>query len=403
MKVIISPSMPRGGITAPPSKSAAHRLLICAGLSKGRSVIKNLAMSEDIKATLRCLEALGGKTEINGSTAIIDGIENFDKFGDTVLDCGESGSTLRFFIPICLLSGKKITLKGTPKLISRPLGIYKDICEKQGIKMTTDENTVTLDGKLNADIFTLKGNISSQFISGLMFALPLLDKDSIIDIIPPFESKPYVTMTAAALKDAGIEIEYKNENKILIKGSQTYKNGDRTVEGDWSNAAFLYAYKESGADIEIEGVDEKSLQGDRICLEYFRKLKEGRPTLDVADCPDLAPILFAFAAKHNGAKFTGTDRLKLKESDRLYSMQTELKKFGIEMTSGDNEAEVFASPLKKPDEALWSHNDHRVVMACAYLLSFTGGEIENYEAVRKSYPDFFDILKTKGADIEYGS
>lgn len=400
MKLCIEKSLPKGNLIAPPSKSAAHRILICAGLSKGESTVKNVALSQDIQATLNCLEAIGCKVKIDGNTVKIKGIENFDSIGQKILECNESGSTLRFFIPICLLGNGKVTLRGSEKLISRPLGIYKEICERQNIEMISDACTVTLNGKLKEDTFEIQGNISSQFISGLMFALPLLKKDSVIKIIPPFESKPYVDMTADTLNAFGVLTE-RSDNEIKITGAQKYSPQNMTVEGDWSNAAFLYALKESGADIAVHGVSRESKQGDRICIDYFKKLKEGFCTLDVTDCPDLAPILFAFALQYNGAKFTGTDRLRLKESDRISCMQEELEKFGAEFTVGENEVEIAKKDFHMPTETIYGHNDHRIVMATAFLLMHTGGELDGYEAVRKSYPDFFDVMKNSGVKIDY--
>lgn len=398
MKLTIIPSSPKGTLIAPPSKSDAHRILICAGLADGESTVENVALSQDIKATLNCLEAIGCKIDINGSTVKIRGIKDFSKIGKNVLDCNESGSTLRFFIPICLLPEGKVSLTGSEKLISRPLDIYREICSKQGIKMTAEKNTVTLDGKLHEDVFEVRGNISSQFISGLMFALPMLRNSSVIKIIPPFESKPYVDMTAQTLRKFGVEVQ-EDKLEIKIKGSQKYKPCNTDVEGDWSNAAFLYAFKECCGDITVYGVDSNSKQGDKVCIDYFKKLKEGFCTLDVTDCPDLAPILFAFSAKHHGAKFTGTDRLRFKESDRVSCMKEELEKFGAVITAGENEVIVRAEAFHKPDCAVNGHNDHRIVMATAFLLTFTGGEIEGFEAVKKSYPDFFSVLEKAGVKL----
>ncbi|MCQ2472378.1 MAG: 3-phosphoshikimate 1-carboxyvinyltransferase [Clostridia bacterium] len=401
MNLEILKSSPKGTITAPASKSASHRLLICAGLSKGRSVIKNVAFSQDILATLRCLEAIGCKTEIENDTVTIDGIKNFDAVGSEILDCNESGSTLRFFIPICLLSGKNVKLTGSGRLLSRPLTVYEEICKKQGISIKNDGKKITLDGKLKSDIFEVKGNISSQFISGLLFALPLLKNDSIIKIIPPFESRPYVDMTLDAMKNFGITAAFLDNFTIAVSGSQTYKPANIAVEGDWSNAAFLYAFKESGADVNITGLNRNSTQGDKICIEYFKKIKDGFCTLDLSDCPDLAPILFAFSAKHRGAEFTGTDRLRIKESDRISAMAQELSKFGAVLHAGDNKVVVEAKDFHRPSEPLCVHNDHRIVMSMAYLLSFTGGVIEGYEAVRKSWPDFFKVIQNAGVKINY--
>lgn len=401
MRVNIKKSSPTGIIKAPASKSASHRLLICAGLSDGRSVITNVAFSEDIKATIRCLEAIGCKIRIKDDTVTVDGIGDFSDVGEKILDCGESGSTLRFFIPICILSGNKVTLTGSKKLLSRPLDVYEEICKKQGIKMNISETEIALDGKISADFFEVKGNVSSQFISGLLFALPLLEKSSTIKIIPPFESRPYVDMTMDAMRKFGVGAEFTDENEIKIEGNQKYFPCDTAVEGDWSNAAFFYAFKESGADIEITGTDSGSLQGDKICVEYLKRLKEGFSRLDLADCPDLAPILFAFAAKHNGAEFINTNRLRMKESDRVACMRQELSKIGAVMDVGDNALTVKKSEIHRPEEMISGCNDHRIVMSMAYLLTFTGGTIDGYEAVKKSYPDFFEVLEKAGVKINY--
>ena len=400
MILTIKPSSPRGDIISPPSKSYAHRALICAGLAKGKSKISNISFSDDIKATLNCLSSLGAEIEIQGNSAEITGIADFKNFNSNFLFCNESGSTLRFFIPLCLLSENETVLNGTEKLISRPLSIYEDISKKQGLLFEKESNYVKVKGKVKADIFEIKGNISSQFISGLLFALPLLENDSEINIIPPFESKPYVDLTVSILKKFGIDIDYGDLN-IKIKGNQKYEPQNVTVEGDWSNAAFFYAFQKSGADVNVLGTNMASSQGDKVCLEYFKAIKDGRPTLNLTDCPDLAPIMFAFAGLYNGAVFTGTDRLRLKESDRISAMQEELLKFGIILMPGDNSVTIDSSNFHAPSEIVFGHNDHRIVMANAFLLSKTGGKIDGFEAVKKSYPDFFDIISKAGVIINY--
>ena len=400
MILTIKPSRPKGDIVSPPSKSYAHRALICAGLAKGKSKISNISFSDDIKATLNCLSSLGAEIEIQGNSAEITGIADFKNFNSNFLFCNESGSTLRFFIPLCLLSENETVLNGTEKLISRPLSIYEDISKKQGLLFEKESNYVKVKGKVKADIFEIKGNISSQFISGLLFALPLLENDSEINIIPPFESKPYVDLTVSILKKFGIDIDYGDLN-IKIKGNQKYEPQNVTVEGDWSNAAFFYAFQKSGADVNVLGTNMASSQGDKVCLEYFKAIKDGRPTLNLTDCPDLAPIMFAFAGLYNGAVFTGTDRLRLKESDRISAMQEELLKFGIILMPGDNSVTIDSSNFHAPSEIVFGHNDHRIVMANAFLLSKTGGKIDGFEAVKKSYPDFFDIISKAGVIINY--
>lgn len=400
MILTIKPSRPKGDILSPPSKSYAHRALICAGLASGKSEISNISFSYDIKATIDCLSALGAEIEIKGNSAEITGISDFTSFKSNSLFCNESGSTLRFFIPLCLLSENETLLNGTEKLISRPLCIYEEIADKQGLLFEKKSTCVKIGGRIKSDIFSVKGNISSQFISGLLFALPLLENDSEINIIPPFESKPYVDMTVSILKEFGIDIDY-GELNIRIKGNQRYTPQNITVEGDWSNAAFLYAFRESGADVNVLGVDSNSSQGDKVCLKYFKALKEGTPVLDLTDCPDLAPIMFAFAGFQNGAIFTGTDRLRFKESDRIACMQAELFKFGIVLEAGDNSVTIDSSDFHAPTETVYGHNDHRIVMANSFLLCQTGGKIDGFEAVKKSYPDFFDVISKAGVIINY--
>lgn len=400
MILTIKPSAPHGDILSPPSKSYAHRALICAGLANGKSEISNISFSDDIKATIDCLSALGAKFEIQGNSAEITGINDFTNFKNNSLFCNESGSTLRFFIPLCLLSENETVLNGTEKLISRPLSIYEEIADEQGLLFEKKSTCVKVSGRIKSDIFYVKGNISSQFISGLLFALPLLESNSEINIIPPFESKPYVDMTVSILKKFGIDIDY-GELNIRIKGNQQYIPQNITVEGDWSNAAFLYAFQESGADVNVLGVDSNSAQGDKVCLEYFKALKDGTPVLDLTDYPDLAPIMFAFAGLHNGATFTGTDRLRFKESDRISCMQAELAKFGIVLTTGDNSVTIDSSDFHAPTETVYGHNDHRIVMANAFLLCQTGGKIQGFEAVKKSFPDFFDVISKAGVIINY--
>ena len=206
MLAIINKSIAEGSVSAPPSKSMSHRLLICAGLSDNITTVNNVAFSEDILATLDCLKAIGATINIDGNTVVIKGVTP-DKFNDNIIaNCRESGSTLRFFIPILLLCGKKSTLVGSEYLFRRPLDVYKEICEKQGIVFNLSNGKLDINGKLNLGEYTINGNISSQFISGLLFALPLLENDSIIHIIPPVESRSYINMTILSLKTFGIDI-----------------------------------------------------------------------------------------------------------------------------------------------------------------------------------------------------
>ena len=394
----IKASLLKGEIKAPPSKSMAHRLLICAGLCDGESAIQNVAYSEDILATLDCLEALGARIKKDGDTVYIKGTDP-KSFGGGVFPCRESGSTLRFFIPLAMLSQEKSLFTGYGRLMQRPMEIYENLAAKKGLFYSQSYEGIKLSGVLDGGEFRLRGDISSQFITGLLFALPLVEKDSRIILTGKTESLGYIDMTVDALSQFGIEIKREKENEFYIKGSQKYKAGRFTVEGDFSNAAFLEAFNLLGAHLEIEGLSEKTLQGDSVYKQYFELLKNGAPTLDVSQCPDLAPILMTLAAALNGATLTGTRRLKIKESDRGEVMKSELSKFGAVIETAEDEIRIFRSCLHAPTERLSGHNDHRVVMSLAVLCSLFGGIIEDAEAVKKSYPDFFEAMKKMGLEV----
>ena len=388
-----------GRVEAPPSKSVSHRYLICGALSGG-SVIENVAFSEDIKATLNCLGALGAEYEIDGGTVKIGGISPDKAVKCAELFCNESGSTLRFLIPLCLLFGQKITLKGTERLMSRSLAVYKEMCLSQGIEFTEDKESVTVCGKLTAGKYSVRGDVSSQFISGLMFALPLLPDDSIIDITGALESGSYLGMTVKALAEFGVRISRTDEHTIFIKGNQTYKPRTLRVEGDYSNAAFFEAFNSVGGNVAVAGLKKDTCQGDAVYRKLFGKLVRGCPEIDISDCPDLAPVLMAVAAANNGVRLTGTHRLKIKESDRGAAMAEELAKFGCNTEVWENEITVHPRALKTPELPLSGHNDHRIVMALSLLCSITGGSIYGAEAVNKSFPDYFRKLSSLGIKVE---
>ncbi len=394
MNIRIEKTTYSGTVSAPPSKSAAHRRLICAALAEGKSVIHGISESEDMKATLDCIKAIGASAEKDGDTVTVIGCDP-KKREKAILNCRESGSTLRFFVPISLLSDSEAILKGSERLLSRPLTPYEEICVAQGMDYILTETDLTLKGPLTSGHFRLRGDVSSQFISGLMFALPLCDGFSVIELIPPVMSASYIAMTVEALKEFGVRVEVTEDDRIIIPGNQKYMPTETAVEGDWSNAAFFLALNALGSDIEIEGLRRHSLQGDEAIIKFLGKLSRTCPTIDISDCPDLAPILMATAAALNGVHLINTDRLKIKESDRGEAMATELRKLGVSVTVGDNEITVTAPDvLKAPTEPLCGHNDHRIVMASAVILSLVGGEIDGCEAVNKSFPDFFEILET---------
>ena len=400
MKIKIEKGIARGTVCAPPSKSMAHRLLICAGLSDGECVVHGISDSEDMLATMDCLRALGVQCEKDGETVRVAGIDIRRAAAPKQLNCRESGSTLRFFIPIALMTGMETVLAGSRRLMERPLSVYEDLFLQRGIGFRKTEREIKICGNLQSGDFELDGNVSSQFVTGLLFALPLLDGDSRIVLRPPVESRSYIDMTLSALKLFGIEAGWQEENVLYIKGNQHYRAGEVFVEGDYSNAAFFAALNLLGGQVKIENLREDSLQGDRIYEELFEKLKRPGAEIDLSDCPDLGPVLFAAAAAKHGGKFTGTSRLKIKESNRGEAMAEELQKFGVTAEVLEKEVFISGQGLRKPEECLDGHNDHRIVMSEAVLLTQTGGIIDGAEAVAKSFPDFFQKLAFLGIEVE---
>lgn len=395
MNVTIVPSVPRGAVTAPPSKSMAQRLLLCAGLADGQTVIDNVSAAQDVLAVTDCLRALGADVQIRDARAAVRGADP-STAPSAVLPCRESAATLRFFVPLCLLGGMPMTLTGSPALLARPLDVYEALCRRQGLSFSRTGAALTVCGRLSAGDYPIPGDVSSQFLSGLLFALPLLRQDSTLRILPPLESRPYVALTRLALARFGIEIQARSEDVLHIPGAQRYHPCACTVEGDWSNAAYFHALNALGGSVRVDGLDPESAQGDRVCIPYLQRLREGFAALDLSDCPDLGPVLFAAAAALHGARFTGTRRLRWKESDRVEAMRRELAKCGVTLTVEENEVTVPAGALSAPTKVLESHNDHRIAMALTLLLIRTGGTLHGAEAVRKSDPGFFAALRTLG-------
>ena len=400
MKVRIQRGRARGAVAAPPSKSMAHRLLLCAGLAAGESRIRNLAPSEDVLATVDCLRALGASVEMSGSGAAVRGTAP-DRFpAGARLACRESGSTLRFFVPVCLLGREEIRLEGSGRLMARPLEAYREICAERGLLFAPGGRELRVRGPLAAGDFVLPGDVSSQYASGLLFAAPLLAGGSRLRFGGPPESRPYIDMTLAALRGSGVEAAWEDDRTLAVPGGQAFLARDAEVEGDWSGAAFFFALDALGGAVEVSGLARDSLQGDRICVRHLAALAAGCPEIALADCPDLAPVLFAVAAARHGARFTGTRRLRYKESDRAEAMAGELRACGAAVEVGENAVTVRGGGLRAPRRPLRSHNDHRVAMALAVLLTELGGEIEGAEAVAKSMPDFFDRLAGLGIGAE---
>lgn len=396
MTVTIFPGRAGGTAAAPPSKSCGHRMLLCGALAEGESRISGIARSQDMLATMDCIRAMGGACRLDGDTAHITGVGGAVRPG-AVYPCRESGSTLRFCIPAALLSGGSAVFTGTRRLMERGVGIYEDLLASKGIAAAKTPESVTFSGQLTPGNYVLRGDVSSQFVTGSLLALPLLPGDSTLRVLPPVESRPYIDITLDVMESFGVTVEEREKDLFYIPGGQRYESRCAAVEGDWSNAAFLFAL---GSGVTVTGLRSDSLQGDRVCRDMLRRLESPGAVLDISACPDLGPVLFAAAARSCGAVFTGTRRLRIKESDRASVMAQELAKFGAEVRVEEDCVTVFPRPLHAPKETLDGHNDHRVVMALAVLCASLGGTIRGAEAVSKSWPDFFRVLQALGLRME---
>ena len=397
MKAVFSPSRASGSIPAPPSKTLAHRELIAACLGEGASTVDGLMFSEDVLATIDCAKALGTKVTLDGAAArIAPGAGS----GSAVFPCRESGSTLRFFLPLALLRDSESVFTGSERLLERPLGVYEDLCRERGLLYSRRPDGIHVKGPLLPGRFRVRGDVSSQFLTGLLFALPCLPGDSSLELIPPAVSLPYLRLTLDVLRRWGAVIEEEGPLSWRIPGGQVLSHRTVTVEGDWSNAAFPDAFNLTGGSVKVSGLDPASGQGDRIYRELYPKLRDGAPEIPVEDIPDLSPILLVLGGILHGVTLTGTARLRMKESDRGAAMAEELAKFGIPCEVEEDRITVFPSVPHKPDVPADSHNDHRVAMALSVLLSLTGGELTGAEAVRKSWPEYFDAIKSLGIEVE---
>ncbi len=414
MKIKVYPSVLTGTIDAVPSKSLSHRALIAAGLATGKSQLFKLLEAEDIKATKNALLTLGvklNKTSITGGNLHV----NHD-----VIDAKESGSTLRFMIPIALLLSQAVTFIGHGKLPERPLGVYEDLfLEAFHYNNPPKTLPLTVKGPLKAGTYKVRGDVSSQFISGLLFALPLCQGNSIIKLTSSLQSKDYVSMTIDVLKRANVTI-IENDEEFIIPGNQSYQPFSMTIEGDYSQAAFFLVAGCISQTIAVRNLSSQSKQGDRAIVDILKAMNgtivydgdftyrtspsQTKGTLiDLKDIPDLGPILMVLAALSEGTtNFKNTERLKLKESDRLEAMITILKQFGVPITLKSDTLSIQGVGSLKGNQSFSGYNDHRIVMALSIAALKADGPIiiEGAEAINKSYPSFFDDYKSLGGTIE---
>lgn len=381
-----------GAVTLPPSKSAAHRAILCAFLAGGGTV-SPMIPSRDMQAAI--------------------GAANSLKNGEKIINCIESGNTLRFFIPVAAALGKEVTFTGEGRLPQRPLGEYIELLPKHGVQIQSSGSLpLHISGKLQSGDFHIRGDISSQYITGLMLALPLLDGDSNIILTTPLKSKPYVDMTVNVLADYGVEIK-ETDSGYFVKGNQHYCVRDYTVEGDWSHAAFFMSAAAIGGRITLKGLDMHSAQGDKAVCDVMRLFgaevaadengvtcahRELRGIdIDCDDIPDMVPAIAVTAAFAKGKTvIRGAQRLRFKESDRIEAIVSNLKKMGVGVT--ETADGMIIEPARVSGAALKGYNDHRIVMAFSVAASFANGgtTIDDAQSVNKTYPSFFDDFKQLG-------
>ena len=417
MNVSFKPFVPSGTVKAPPSKSDVHRAIICAALSGGQCTISPVALSEDIKATIRCVESLGAVTNIENEVLTVDGSRMFEN-KEAQLDCSESGSTLRFMIPVAAAGGVTATFTGKGRLPERPIGIYAEALPKAGVEFSCDCGLpLTISGQLKGGVFKIPGDVSSQFISGLLFALPLLKRDSDIVLTSPIQSVGYINMTIRTMAQFGIEVD-ATDTGWHVRGQQHYIPSDYTTDGDWSQAAFYMVSGAIGGEITVDGVNTNSAQGDRKIAELLREfgaeviqdassvtVKKSALSaieIDAKNIPDLVPVLAVCAAFARGTtKIINAERLRIKESDRLKTTAELLKSLGAKVTEQSGGLEIEG--IRQLDGgSVNGYNDHRIVMSAAVCAACCKGEIICTDAlsINKSYPDFYRDYNSVGGKAE---
>lgn len=424
-KIEITPSLLRGTVNIPASKSMSHRSIFCAALSNGISNIKNVLMSNDIMVTCKAMEALGAKIKykkLDDSKDLyhlrIQGRPK-PKLMKDAIDCGESGSTLRFLIPLLAILDEKVVVSGKGRLVSRPLHTYYEIFDDQRIYYTNKygELPLTINGRLKPGEYKIQGDVSSQFITGLLLALPLLEGDSTITVTTELESKPYVDMSLEMLRKFGITIINDEYKTFYIKGKQEYYAADYTVEGDYSQAAFWLVAGILGGEIYCNDLKPDSLQGDKVIIDLLKKMG-GRIenlllgykanmshtagiTIDASQCPDLVPILSVMGSVSSGiTEIVNAKRLRIKESDRLDAITSVLTTFGADIVQY-TDGLIIKGRESLTGGCVDSYNDHRIAMAAA-IASIKCHEkvvITNSDSVQKSYPNFWKDFESLGGRI----
>ncbi|WP_225744600.1 3-phosphoshikimate 1-carboxyvinyltransferase [Marinilactibacillus sp. Marseille-P9653] len=404
----IEPNKLKGTVTVPPSKSMAHRAVICAGLATGQSVIRNIQLSDDIIATMEGMRAFGATIEQAGNTLTIDGCGLETARTSQEIDCNESGSTLRFFVPLATLFEGPTHFVGRGKLGQRPLDTYRELFSLQNLRYesgSSENLDLTIEGQLSSGNYEMRGDVSSQFITGMLLTLPLLDGNSTIDITTHLESKGYIDLTLSVLSAFGIIIKHDDDYKTFeIKGNQRYQAQDYTVEGDYSQAAFWLSAQLLGNPVEVDGLDQESLQGDREIVSILEQLHsdEEERIIDGAQVPDIIPTVALAASLSKGkTKLINLERLRIKESDRLVATQKELSALGAHIEIVGDQLHIEGVSSLRGGAEVWSHKDHRMAMmlAVASTVCEKPIQLKDSECVKKSYPDFWEVFKEVGGEI----
>lgn len=402
-----SKSVLSGAVTVPPSKSLAHRAIICASLADGKSVIKGVQYSQDVSATIGVMREVGADIAEYGDGLCVQGSKGTDCRAEAF--CNESGSTLRMCLPVCAALNKGVThFTGRGKLGARPMTVFEELWKGAGLyyrdsSAETGSLDIEVKGALPAGVYEVRGDVSSQFISGLLFALPLADGDSEIRLTTPLYSKGYIDLTLQSLAESGIHANYK-DGVFYVRGKQKYMPVNGRVEGDWSQAAFYFVANAIGSHVDVLGLNPESAQGDRVIADYLKRLKgDGDLVFDGEDCPDIMPVFSVACALRKGVtRLTGLSRLRIKECDRLDAVYTQLSAIGADVTrEGDDlvfrGVEEFAGGVR-----VRTFNDHRIAMTLAIAATRCEKPIiaDDFACIAKSYPDFLERYKELGGDVK---
>ncbi|MCR4651845.1 MAG: hypothetical protein K5662_08845 [Lachnospiraceae bacterium] len=400
MNLYVTPGQLNGRLTAPPSRSYAHRYIICAALSRGTSIIHNFVPNDDLITTLEAMKVMGCEYSISGTELTITGT-SAELINRLHFDCKNSLSTLRILIPISMVFSRDVIFTGTPELLEQGLSAFKEMFIKKGISVMQTSGEIHINGEFTPGRFEFPNTINRQYVSGMFFALPRLSKNSILRVKSPIDYRSYIDMTLDALKTSGVYISELLPGIFNIKGNQSYKGSDMTLEGDWVSGANLLCYNYIGSNVTVLGLNEESLQIDKDAVSLMDKLAEGNCSINISNYLDLGPLLFAMAAVKEGATFTGIRKLREKEPNRINSMIEELKAFNVKCIVSDDSIVVPKVQLKRPDMPVSSHNDSRIAMALTFLLSITGGIMSDAEIINNHYPAFYDDLSALGLKVHY--